>query len=611
MYVDRLIDGGNLAPIIAQDLDGPTDSSGFPRQLSVTARGTTQTNPDAAKVAFRDIQINGQIDTPHYGAWSVALTHRDTPRTLFGRVDQRAMPFANGWQLDNAWGMVTTVGERVVAGSLARYTLPTTPIFGMQSAWSNPQLGQSFALAVGERYQAGDELGSGFQRLGGRFVSASATAQLLPTLRAALSVISAAESAESHPLKLRGDSAFGSLGWNVGNTVVEANVIASRQPDGAHTGVWIGAQRVDGPFTQRVSGFRFDRDLMWGSAASVADIEGVGYRVAYRSRVVNTDASAELFRPLSEPKDWGLYSTGSARYQVSRFWGVGGNVAIRVQRGVAHTLRGYVDYANDLGQTQVQTSVERSADEGTRTLIGLDHSFASLPAFTSARLTVSGSVEHQKIPLMGSLDWLNTGAVLGYDFPGEISLDATLRSRNNLSGSLSRSLDAAANISWKFSPGWSLSASVGQSRGRFELPPSLDPLQPIVSPLQRASSRYVFASVTYRYAAGSANAPLGGRVGGAAGSVNGVVFFDDNENGRRDANEVGAANIVVLLDGRFTTRTDAQGRFEFALVGSGEHKITVPPENLPLPWTIIVPTLSVRVETRATSSVNIAATRTR
>ena len=47
-----------------------------------------------------------------------------------------------------------------------------------------------------------------------------------------------------------------------------------------------------------------------------------------------------------------------------------------------------------------------------------------------------------------------------------------------------------------------------------------------------------------------------------------------------------AANVTVLLDGRFSASTDAQGRFEFPLVASGPHEIRVVPDNLPLPWAI-------------------------
>ncbi len=66
----------------------------------------------------------------------------------------------------------------------------------------------------------------------------------------------------------------------------------------------------------------------------------------------------------------------------------------------------------------------------------------------------------------------------------------------------------------------------------------------------------------------------------------GVLFLDENDNGRRDAGEAGAANVVVLLDGRFAARTDGDGRFIFPAVVAGEHFLVVMPDNLPLAWSI-------------------------
>lgn len=105
---------------------------------------------------------------------------------------------------------------------------------------------------------------------------------------------------------------------------------------------------------------------------------------------------------------------------------------------------------------------------------------------------------------------------------------------------------------------------------------------------------------------------LGGLPGSGAGDVSGYVFFDANDDGRRDANETGAANVTVLLDGRFTSRTDAQGRFEFSLVAAGAHTITVVPDNLPLPWVVSGEgRREISVGTRETTTIDIAASKLR
>jgi len=82
-------------------------------------------------------------------------------------------------------------------------------------------------------------------------------------------------------------------------------------------------------------------------------------------------------------------------------------------------------------------------------------------------------------------------------------------------------------------------------------------------------------------------APLGGMVGGGAGRIAGIVYLDSNEDGRFAAGEQGAANVTVILDGRYSARTDGQGRYEFPAVAAGRHTLTVMPDNVPLPWALV------------------------
>jgi hypothetical protein len=104
-------------------------------------------------------------------------------------------------------------------------------------------------------------------------------------------------------------------------------------------------------------------------------------------------------------------------------------------------------------------------------------------------------------------------------------------------------------------------------------------------------------------------APLGGAPGSGAGNIVGYLYFDTNDNDRRDANETGAANVTILLDGRFSTRTDNEGKFEFPLVAVGTHAIRVIPDNLPLPYFVAGDDKrQVVVRTRESAMVEIAAT---
>ena len=68
------------------------------------------------------------------------------------------------------------------------------------------------------------------------------------------------------------------------------------------------------------------------------------------------------------------------------------------------------------------------------------------------------------------------------------------------------------------------------------------------------------------------------------GAIKGVVFQDENRDGIQQTHEASLAGVEVLLDKRYRTTTDANGRFEFPLVGTGHHRISLNPDTIPLPW---------------------------
>src|SRR5260370_40876747 len=105
---------------------------------------------------------------------------------------------------------------------------------------------------------------------------------------------------------------------------------------------------------------------------------------------------------------------------------------------------------------------------------------------------------------------------------------------------------------------------------------------PVATPIPAVQERGIFLTLRYRRASGSHFAPLGGAPGAGSGEISGIVFLDANNNGHADAGEAGAPNVTVVLDGRFSMQTDAAGRFDFPVVATAHHVITVMPDNLPL-----------------------------
>ena len=165
---------------------------------------------------------------------------------------------------------------------------------------------------------------------------------------------------------------------------------------------------------------------------------------------------------------------------------------------------------------------------------------------------------------------------------------------------------------WRISPRWSLVASYYDNRSDVQPFATIAPLVPVEALLPTPRDRAVFLTVRYADHAGTPVAPLGGLAGAGAGIVVGYIWYDANEDGRRAANEAPAANVTVLLDGRFAVRTNSDGRFEFPFVAAGPHSLVVVPDNLALPYAIEGDgRRDVIVRTRETTSIDIPATKLR
>ena len=197
------------------------------------------------------------------------------------------------------------------------------------------------------------------------------------------------------------------------------------------------------------------------------------------------------------------------------------------------------------------------------------------------------------------------------DLFDDLSFTTNIQARRTLSGALDDSLYATAGLLWRFNRTWSVSANATAGSGRYvSSVVSLDPLAAPVTTFARPSQRTYLLALRYEDRAGTVVTPLGGRSGSGGGEIAGYIYFDANANNIRDANEGGAASVIVLLDGRFSTRTDSQGRFEFPFVGAGEHTLSVIADNLPLPWGLTNEGITrVTVSPRGNALVNIPAVR--
>ena len=465
-------------------------------------------------------------------------------------------------------------------------------------------------------------------------------------------------------------SAIASNQTPASSTPATLGTSATSAPASANTnainsyGLWADATWRDGAARQQASLFRFTRGLRWLDRPLISDLQGAGYRFDYNRPQWDLATNIELFESVggvdgnqtaanngnTVNTGAGWFSSANARWRInSRFsTGVGG--AIRQLGNTSRSGFGYVQWLNWAGDSRLQfdanaSSANRNAAGPSGQALTIEH---ALPSTNQLALSVSLSVERLKNGAnLANPAFAETSQALQRDVERAISfglngraeiysalyLQASIRARHssqvnrresNFNSALLNSstasgvaITASIGLDWQLNRNWTLGASYYENRGAIIdalaiQSPVSSPLTPLETLRIRPTDRGIFINLRYTARAGSMSVPLGGPPGSGAGRLEGSVYLDSNSNGSRDANENGAANILVLLDGKFSTRTNNLGGFEFISVASGAHTLSVLQDDLPLPWSFEgEPRFDVSVSTRTTSRIDMGAKRMR
>ncbi len=202
--------------------------------------------------------------------------------------------------------------------------------------------------------------------------------------------------------------------------------------------------------------------------------------------------------------------------------------------------------------------------------------------------SISGSINTQ---LAGGA-WLNSS--VGYSWYNSENISQ----QNNFYGNL--------GLSYPFLQNWVASVQLNYNQQYMERETETDYFYEFEQQKTTTYSSALF-SLTYRFNGGSPIRPLGqseNSVG--AGSIRGVVFMDENNDGKRQPQEKVASGVEVYLDRIYIAITDQRGEFSYPLVASGKHSIYVIEETLPLPWELTSrKDVEVEVNIRDTSRIDI------
>lgn len=593
-YTDREIPG--LAPETVNEGPPPEyDTSGWPRYLRLETRASTSPFDDRSDAAL-SYGGYGLLDTPNHG--SLSFDGQYAPRSSGGTftLRQRGMPLDGGWVANHELGVINSLAPDVTRRA-SRVYVPSTYLRGLGGEWVQVERGWQLQLGSGEPGQLGILPDTRFLGLGGR--RSTAGLQWRPgggsaltgsgwTVAAQLETARDVRTFNTSGTRFDADAQRFALRHESGDLRWQGQWLGSRHRGTGQTsnGAWLDAEWGQGAWANGAGAYRLDDGLNWAGQSMANDLEGVYLRSRHTRRQWSVDGSLDLLRSLSGRFDGGYFATGNARWRLSVEDSLGAGFALR-QLGGGRDWNTFAEWrtANRWGPSALRAEIDggESRGEVLRLLYDQDWQVSTNWGLTST-LGLARYSESQAI-----------GQSAGTQFTGAIGLNLPIGSRAGVRGSLQieqgpgsqrrESLNLAAN--WRIDSRWSLEGSWVWNSGRASQAFSLDPLAPPVTLDSSLSNRSFFVALRYELEAGSRNVPLGGRPSEGGGSIEGVVFFDENRNGRQEANETGVPNATVFLDNRYGVRTDSQGRFSFPFVAVGTRTIALRGDSLPLPWNLV------------------------
>jgi len=629
VYQDKVLSSDRLA-VFADD-DKPYDNNGLPRSLNLEwlaqynhTTDSTSNSPSRLDYGFALQRYWQTLNSGEFSLDGLVFYNDSAPNGqdshLQGRFTlwQRHFFLNNQWQSDNGLGVLTTPLPKSLQ-AYSRIFLPSTGLFGARTDLQNKTSGQSIQLAAG---LAGDLTGSqvtGFERGQGEVYAINMEQVFSSGWHGAFALLQNGQSQftinnlQNHVVN-KYSSALGSIGWQQDAHNIQLNILSSDMNNHQKQGVWL-----DGNFSQLDSNHQYglyylQPDLSWGGQAMQQNAEGLYYRFSQQTARWYWSGNADYLHTIEGTGFNGFYLSSAVRYQANTHIGYGGSSTLRYSSNDdAFGQQLFVDYRNPMGQSRIQFEYDQSPKQGVRSgELNVDH---SLNLQEGKRLSLSvGYQQLEQAQFIRPISHvLNLNAYGGVQLTGRISIDGGARFSKNIEQKQS-SVGLNLTTNWQVSPDWQLSTSLYQNQQRFTPEFIFDPLQPVTQLNQQTQKNLsVLLRLRYQWQAGSRRPVMSGASDAPTGSIKGSIFLDDNHNGTRDASERGASQVTVILDERYSVRTNELGEFEFPLVAVGTHQIRVGSDELPLPYYFedSKAKQSVQVQVRDTTRVEIGAVRQR
>lgn len=596
-YRDRIIALHDLQELPAEEEEAQ-DESGLPRSLRVEFLASRNERGGDA-YDEHGIATAAYWETAAWGAFSVDATVFDSDRErdsgagsgsgLGGAATlwQHGLYLDGGWRLDNGLGVLNTPSTPLQR-SQYRFFLPTVAFAGASSEWRNLR---NDLLVQGSYGRAGLYNGTrlaGFELADGQTASLGAQWRWAPQWTGTAAFLTTngriAPDERGEAIFEPGDTRalHAATAWEGTHDRVQLNLLASDSDSARADGAWLDASARRGRYQHNYGAYWLDTGLAWGALPINNDVRGGYYRLTYQYARWNWSIGADRIESISGAGFDGTYANAYARYQASSTLGYGGSLNLRHASGNDYGVQLFLDQQNRWGQTRLQFDQARVQDGSDSWQASVDQ---ALPLRQGSRLSLSAAYGELNYSGEAGANATTTLAIYGgHDLGDRISIDGGARWTHGDGDAAVRGTDVNLGVSWRIDRHWSLNAAFYQSQGSQRSPFVLDPLATEAPFISLPRDRSLYLTLRCELNAGRPQGVIGGSASGPSGSVAGSIYLDDNGDGARAASELPAANVTVVLDGRFATRTDSLGRFDFPRVAPGGHTVVVMPDNLPLPW---------------------------
>lgn len=191
------------------------------------------------------------------------------------------------------------------------------------------------------------------------------------------------------------------------------------------------------------------------------------------------------------------------------------------------------------------------------------------------------------------------------EFSSNLHINTSLKYRQNNGDEESQSWFGNLDVDWRFSPGWLL--GLRATRNEYEVEYALDGFSE--DDEDAYFSQAVSLRLRHEFHAKAVRQLVGRTSRYGAGSVRGVVYYDENGDGQRQAGEREIKDAELVLASGASVITDNRGSFEYPAVAVGSYSLRLLNDRLPLPYQVVGRGLvKVRVNLRATTYVEIPVT---